>query len=166
MAVHYRAYRLRCYPTRVQRLRLARLFGAARWVWNRALDATSKAYSDPELTGMFGRGLAITPLAFGRLLTQLKKEPGHTWLADCDTGVLAQALRDLQRAYASFFRGRARYPHFRKKREAQSVRFQFHQHHPGKARAWNDRRLILPQLGEIHVARSRWPNGYPKMVTV
>lgn len=166
MAVHFRAYRLRCYPTSVQRLQLARLFGAARWVWNRALEATSKAYSDPELNGMFGRGLAITPLNFGPVLTQLKREPGHTWLTDCDTGVLAQALRDLQRAYANFFSGRARHPRFRKKGEAQSVRFLFHQHHPGKALAWDSRRLVLPQLGEINVVQSRWPTRHPKMVTV
>lgn len=166
MAVHFRAYRLRCYPTRVQRSQLARLFGAARWVWNRALDATSKAYSDPELVGMFGRGLAITPLNFGRLLTQLKKEPAYVWLADCDTGVLTQALRDLQRAYANFYSGRALYPRFHKKGEAQSIRFVLHRHHPGKVRAWNEGRLVLPQLGEIRVVQSCWPGGYPKMATV
>jgi len=166
MPIHFRAYRLRCYPTRAQRSQLARLFGAARWVWNRALDAVSKAYSDPELTGMFGRGLTITPLAFGRLLTQLKKEPDHAWLADGDTAVLTQTLRDLERGYTSFFARRARHPRFRKRGQAQSIRFQFHQHHPGKRRAWRDGHLVLPYLGQVKVVWSRRPTGYPKMVTL
>ncbi len=47
-----RAYRLRCYPSRVQRQLLARHFGAARFVWNISLRARSEAYRDAELTGI------------------------------------------------------------------------------------------------------------------
>ena len=39
-----RAHRRRCYPTAVQPRRLEGYFGAARWVWNRALEYRTKAY--------------------------------------------------------------------------------------------------------------------------
>ena len=39
-----RAHKLRLYPTAEQRRRLDVYFGAARWVWNRALEFRSKAY--------------------------------------------------------------------------------------------------------------------------
>ncbi|MCY3771742.1 MAG: helix-turn-helix domain-containing protein [Gemmatimonadetes bacterium] len=39
-----RTHLLRCYPTAAQRRRLEDYFGAARWVWNRALGCRTKAY--------------------------------------------------------------------------------------------------------------------------
>lgn len=39
-----RAYRMRAYPNATQRAVLARLGGATRWFWNRALDRRSSAY--------------------------------------------------------------------------------------------------------------------------
>lgn len=166
MANQLRGYRLRCYPTRSQQARLARLFGAARWVWNKGLAAISQGRNDPELVAMFGRGLSIGHFEFGRVLTQLKKEAAFAWLAECNTSVLTQALWNLHRAYLNFCHGRARYPRFKTRDHAQSIRYSFHHHHPGKVRGWREGRLILPALGQVDVVWSRQPSAVPKMVTV
>ena len=114
-----RAYRYRFYPTAEQRLRFEAHFGAARWVWNRALEFRTKAYRR--------RGESVTGVDFSRLLTRLKRTARYGWLRDTPSTVLTQKLRDQDRAFANFFAGRAKYPRFRKRRTAQSIRFQLDQ---------------------------------------
>src|SRR5258708_16117607 len=60
-----RTYRLRAYPTPRQQRRLAREFGAARWVYNRGLETISRAWRE--------RQERITCENFSRQLTKLKK---------------------------------------------------------------------------------------------
>lgn len=167
MALHLRGYRLRCYPNRDQRELLPKLFGARRWVWNQCLQARTRAYADPELTEMFGHGLRISSIDFDRALTQVKQDSSTSWLAAVDSGVLTQALRDQDAAFARFFAGRAKYPRYKRRSgHCESIRFVFSQRHAGKVRAWNEGRLVLPQLGEVRVVWSRRPDVPPKMVTL
>ena len=111
-----RAYRYRCYPSAAQRRALESCFGSARWVWNRSLEYRTKAYRR--------RGESVTGVDFSRLLTRLKATRRYGWLKDTPSTALAQALRDHDRAFRNFFEGRAKYPRFRKRRSAQSIRFQ------------------------------------------
>jgi len=166
MGVHMRGYRLRCYPNSAQRALLPRMFGAARWVWNQCLRARSQAYADPELTAMFGRGLSVSAIDFGRVMTRLKREPETAWLDEIDAGMLQQALRDQDKAFANFFAGRTKYPRYKRRGQHQGIRFSIDHRHAGKVKAWNDGRLVLPQLGEMQVVWSRRPATMPKVVTL
>ena len=114
-----RAHKLRLYPTADQRRRLDVYFGAARWVWNRALEFRSKAYRR--------RGESVTATDFSRLLTRLKHTSRYGWLRETPATVLTQKLRDQDRAFANFFADRAGYPKFRKRRAEQSIRLQLDQ---------------------------------------
>jgi len=79
--------------------------------------------------------------------------------------VVTQKLRDQDRAFANFFAGRARYPRFRKKMGAQSVRYQLDQR--TLASRWRaGERLVLAGLGALKLCWSRIPAGAPKMITV
>ena len=166
-----RAYRYRFYPTAEQRLRFEAHFGAARWVWNRALEFRTKAYRR--------RGESVTGVDFSRLLTRLKRTARYGWLRDTPSTVLTQKLRDQDRAFANFFAGRAKYPRFRKRRTAQSIRFQLDQRQVHRTFDANDRRLVLPGLGPLRLRWSHRPRcpdctdapgcphcPKPKMVTV
>ena len=166
-----RAYRYRFYPTAEQRLSFEAHFGAARWVWNRALEFRAKAYRR--------RGESVTGVDFSRLLTRLKRTARHGWLRDTPSTVLTQKLRDQDRAFANFFAGRAKYPRFRKRRTAQSIRFQLDQRCIQRTFDANDRRLVLPGLGPLRLRWSHRPRcsdctdapgcpgcPKPKMVTV
>ena len=110
-----RVHKLRLYPTADQRRRLDACFGAARWVWNRALEFRSKAYRR--------RGESVTGTDFSRLLTRLKQTSRYGWLREIPSTVLTQKLRDQDRAFRNFFDGRAGYPKFRVRRAEQSIRF-------------------------------------------
>ncbi|MYF70422.1 MAG: IS200/IS605 family element transposase accessory protein TnpB [Proteobacteria bacterium] len=144
-----RAYKYRFYPTVEQQLRLEGHFGAARWVWNRALEFRTKAYHR--------RGESVTGVSFSRLLTRLKRTRRYSWLGDTPATVLTQKLRDQDRAFANFFAGRAKYPRFRKRRIAQSIRFQLDQRRIHRIFDANDRRAVLPRLGSLKLRWSRRP---------
>lgn len=108
-------YRYRCYPTAEQADLLRRTFGCARVVYNRALAFRREAWhSKKESVGLYQTDL---------LLTQWKKEPAFCWMSEVSCVPLQQALRQLDKAYRSFFRRTARHPRFRTKHGRQSAEF-------------------------------------------
>jgi putative transposase len=142
--VKIRTYKLRAYPTPRQQRRLAREFGAARWVYNRGLEMISRAWRE--------RQERITWVDVSRQLTKLKQTE-VPWLKEISSYVLTQSLRD-----------RARYPRFKKRRKEQAVRYQL----DGRLKAnyVAGSRLVLPKLGPLKLVWSRVPKGRPKMVTL
>ncbi len=109
-----RTYKFRAYPTPRQKRRLAREFGAARWVFNRGLETISRAWRE--------RQERITGVDFSRELTKLK-EAEVPWLKEVSRYVLTQSLRDLDRAFKAFLLQAACYPRFKKRRGEQAVRY-------------------------------------------
>ena len=152
-----RAYKLRLYPNTAQRQALAQWFGSARWVWNRGLEYRSKAYRR--------RGESVSWVDFSRLLTRLKKTPSYDWLGSTPATVYVQKLRDQDRAFRNFFEGRARYPRFKKRTHAQSVRLQLDQRQGQRLGRWKQGEIVIPGLGAINY-RGRHPHNAPKMVTI
>jgi len=152
-----RGFRFRFYPTLKQRRYLSRAFGTARHVFNWGLATRRDAYAE--------RQESIDFVQLSRMLTASKAE--KPWFADVDRDMLTQALRDLDRAYQNFFQKRAKFPRFKSRHGPQSVRFVFDHRHAGKARAWANRTLVLPGIGECRVADSleAWPER-PALVTV
>lgn len=102
-----RAYRARCYPTPKQARKLARLFGARRYVYNWALELKQSAYAKDKTSYSF------TQLC--KELTALRQHPEMTWLQNLPMVPLQQVLRDLNTAFTRFFKGQARYPQFKRK---------------------------------------------------
>jgi putative transposase len=103
-----RSYRIRAYPNGAQRRWLDRWFGAARWLWNTALEIRCEAYREC--------GLKLSGNDLSRWLTQWKRTLGHEWLAEVPATCLTQCLRDQDTAFRNFFARRARYPRFKRKR--------------------------------------------------
>jgi putative transposase len=148
-------YKLRAYPTPRQQRRLAREFGAARWVYNRGLETISRAWRE--------RQERITWVDISRQLTKLKQAE-VPWLKEVSSHVLTQSLRDLDRALKAFYSKRARYPRFKRRRGDQAVRYQLDGRLKGRYVAGS--RLVLPKLGSLKLVWSRMPPGRPKMVTL
>jgi hypothetical protein len=74
---HRRVFRFRMVPTKLQREGLARMAGARRFVWNRALDQGKQHYL------VTGKGLPAAELS--RRLTALKQQPELAWLKEADS---------------------------------------------------------------------------------
>ena len=152
-----RSYQFRFYPTDAQQGALAQYFGAARWAWNTSLAWRSHCYK--------ALGEKVSGVDFSRELTFLKSLEPLSWLKQVPATVLTQALRDQDRAFSNFFAKNARYPRFRRRQGAASIRFQLDQR--VVAGAYRAGELLkLPGLGALSIRWSRIPAGIPKMVTV
>ena len=110
------SYRIRAYPNGAQRRLLDRWFWGVRWLWNTTLEIRSAAYREC--------GLTLTGNDLSRWLTQWKRTSGHEWLAEIPATVLTQCLRDQDSAFRNFFAQHVRYPRFKRKQHAGSLRFQ------------------------------------------
>ena len=129
--------------------------GSCRFVFNRAL-ALQKARCNQGEKKLGYAGLC-------NLLTQWRNSPDTTWLATAPTHPLQQALKDLERAYANFFAGRAGPPRFKKK--GQADRFRYPDPKQIKLEQSNSR-VFLPKLGWVRYRNSRQVLGELAQVTV
>jgi putative transposase len=106
-------YKFRARPTPRQQRRLAREFGAARWVYNRGLETISRAWRE--------RGERVTCVDFSRQVTKLKQAE-VPWLREVSSYVITQSLWDLDKAFRAFYAKRARHPRFNSRRSMGSRR--------------------------------------------
>ena len=111
MKIHT-SHKYRIYPTKEQQEVLNKTFGCCRFVWNNTLDWRSKEYSI--------NGVKTNYSDSSKRLTQIKSE--FEFLRDVPSVALQQVLRNQDVAFTSFFRGKAKYPNFKKKHGDQSFR--------------------------------------------
>ena len=109
------AYRYRFYPTPEQETLLRRTMGCARLVYNRALAARTEAW--------YERQEKIDYIQSSSMLTAWKKQEDLQFLNEVSSVPLQQGLRHLQKAFANFFAGRAKYPNFKKRHNGGSAEF-------------------------------------------
>ncbi|MEH2236753.1 RNA-guided endonuclease InsQ/TnpB family protein [Nostoc sp.] len=109
------AFRYRFYPSPEQEIKLRKTMGCARLVYNRALAARTEAW--------YGRQERIDYLKTSSLLTEWKQLEELQFLNEVSSVPLQQGLRHLQKAFANFWAGRAKYPNFKKKHNGGSAEF-------------------------------------------
>jgi putative transposase len=97
MLVH-QAFRYELAPTPAQRAALTNHAGAARWAWNWGLAVRRKAWQRRRQT--------LNAMDLHRLLNRLKRTARYGWLYEVSTCAPQEALRDLDRAYANWWRSR------------------------------------------------------------
>ena len=110
-----RGFKYRIYPNASQRDQIARTLGCCRFVYNRALDVKKSAYAKT--------GKTVSWAELSRMLPAWKRDSETSWLAQADSMVLQQSVRDLDRAYKNFFRrvregGKPGFPKFKSRRHA------------------------------------------------
>jgi putative transposase len=106
------AFRYELAPTAAQRHALVAHAGAARWAWNWGLAVRVKAWRRRRET--------LNAVALHRLLNRLKRTPRYGWLYEVSKCAPQEALRDLDRAFTSFWQGRRQgrrvgFPRFKKR---------------------------------------------------
>src|SRR3954470_20290192 len=154
MIIH-RAHVYRLYPTDEQEQTLCQWIGAVRFTYNIALEQRRDWYRP-------GRTFSFASQC--RELTALRSEV--EWLRDAPSQPLQQALKDLDRAYVNWWKGRANAPQPRKRGRNDSMRF------PAQAsfdfrrlsRHWGE--VKLPKLGWIRLRWDREIPGTVKNITI
>lgn len=150
-----RAYRYRFYPTPEQEQLLRRTLGCVRLVYNKALHTRTE--------GWYERQERIDYKQTSALLTEWKKQEELDFLNEVSCVPLQQGLRNLQKAFANFWAGRAQYPNFKKKRNGGSAEF------TRSAFKWKNGQLWLAKCSEslpIRWSRTLPENCEPSTVTV
>src|SRR5215210_8584052 len=112
-----RGYRFKLRPTAEQEALFRQFAGVCRLVYNLALEQRRDWWRHYERE----TGKRLNYVAQARQLTDLRAE--FDWIRAVSVSCQQQALRDLDRAFASFFAGRARYPSPRKKGINDAFRF-------------------------------------------
>lgn len=92
----YRRYNYRAYPTGEQRRALSRLYGACRFVYNWTIDQRKLMFAR--------RGKPQSAGQLSHMLTLLKQDPDHRWLAEVSSIPFQQAVRHADTAYRNFYR--------------------------------------------------------------
>ena len=141
-----RAYRYRFYPTPEQEELLHRTLGCVRLVYNKMLHTRTE--------GWYERQERIDYKQTSAMLTTWKKQQDLRFLNDVSCVPLQQGLRNLQKALANFWAGRAKYPNFKKKRSGGSAEF------TRSAFKWKGGQLWLAKCSQP--LPIRWSRTLPK----
>lgn len=113
-----RGYRYKLQATDEQQQLFRHFAGVCRLIYNLALEQRRDWYKHYEAR----TGSKLNYIAQARELTELRKS--FDWIADVSQTCQQQTLRDLDRAFANFFKGITKYPTLRKKGLNDTFRFQ------------------------------------------
>jgi putative transposase len=138
---------------------LAQSAGACRWLWNWALDYREGVWLAAKSAGAVGLRGSVGYVHLSSLLPGLKRE--YPWLSRAPHHALQATLRDLDRAFANFFAGRAGFPRFRRRGDSDALRFP-----DPKQFAVEGDWVRLPKLGWVAFRRSRAVQGRVRNITV
>ena len=107
-----KTYKFRIYPNTEQEQNLTKHFGHSRFVYNYFLNQRKEQYLEDKKSDNY--------YAQAASLTQLKKQKGTEWLKEVNSQTLQFALKSLDSAYTNFFRGNAKFPRFKSRRNKNS----------------------------------------------
>ena len=111
-----RAIKIRLYPNKEQELKLNKVLGCYRFVYNQMLALKQKEYNENK------KSLGLTELSKYFHGTMLKDEQ-YAWLKEQNTKVMKQAIRQMLSAYDKFFERHNGFPKFKTKKDKQSALF-------------------------------------------
>lgn len=145
-----RAYKCRIYPNNEQSVLLNKHIGSSRFVYNLALEAKQMAWS--------GNRFNLNCFDLMKQLPDLKKE--CEWLKEINSQSLQQPIRNLDNAFARFFKGQANFPKFKKKSNGGSFNI------PQNVELKGDK-LVIPKFKKgIDIVLHRPIKGTIKQATI
>ncbi|WP_338942908.1 IS200/IS605 family element RNA-guided endonuclease TnpB [Fusobacterium polymorphum] len=140
-----KAYKFRFYPSKTQITMLNSTFGCVRYVYNHFLGLKQKLYKAEK-----------KPMSYSECskeLTVLKKD--KEWLKDVDKFSLQNSLKDLDKAYKNFFRGKG-YPKFKSKKDN---RKSYRTNYTNNNIEFLDKWIKVPKLGKLKIRDKMKPQG-------
>jgi len=147
----FKSYKYSIIPTDEQKLKLSNYFGAARFVYNLALETKIHVWQSARKT--------INSFELCRQLKELKDSDAK-WLKDCPAQMLQTSLHNLDNSFSNFFKG-AGFPKFKSKKSKQSIQFP-----QGIKVDFNKKTIQIPKLKNIKCLFHREFKGQIKTVTI
>ena len=131
-----RAIKIRLYPNKGQELKLNKVLGCYRFVYNQMLALKQQEYNKNK------KSLGLTDLSkyfHGILL----KDEQYAWLKEQNTKVMKQSIRQMLSAYDKFFKQHNGFPKFKSKKDKQSALLPLEA--ISKGNKFNERKITLTQ---------------------
>jgi len=155
----FRSFRYRLAPTPEQEKTFEQFAGVCRLVYNLAWEQRRDFWRKFRTQ----TGKHISYFSQARELTALRAE--FDWIAAVPNACQQQALRDLDKAYQSFFAGRSAYPKPRRRGVSDTFRFMGREVETKQLnKKWSAVRL--PKIGWVKFRRTRSILGAIKNVTI
>ena len=111
-----RAIKVRLYPNKAQEQELNKVLGCYRFVYNHMLARKQETYDTEK------KSLSYNELS-EYFFNVLRKDENYAWLAEQNSAVMNQAIRQMDEAYKNFFKLKLGFPKFKKKKDNQSALF-------------------------------------------
>jgi putative transposase len=102
----HRAFKYRIYPSQEQMALVDKHMGAARFIYNLALETKQMAYS--------GSKINLSGFDLAKQIPDLKKD--CPWLKEVNSQSLQKAIINMDAAFNNFFKGQADFPKFKSKK--------------------------------------------------
>lgn len=149
-----RAYKFRLYPNKEDQVLLNKHFGSVRFICNFMLEFKKFYYEK--------LGINLSYFELCKTLAHLKKLEEYSWLNEVNAQVLQATLKNLDKAFTNFFKGRASFPKFKSKK---THKFSFNI--PQAVSIVNDNKLKILKFKEgIKVKQHREIIGTIKNATI
>lgn len=118
------ANKIRIYPAKEQEEQLFQFAGTSRFAWNESLAYRQDRYENQQLN-------TTVQECIEHLQDLKRNNPDYNWLNSIPEAVTKQAIKDLDKAYKEFFKGKRGMPKFKKKSKCNTSFYQrtdnFHQ---------------------------------------
>lgn len=111
-----RAIKIRLYPNKEQELKLNKVLGCYRFVYNQTLARKQQEYTNNK------KSLGLTDLS-KYFHNELLKDEQYSWLKEENTKIMKQSIRQMLSAYDKFFKQYNGFPKFKSKKDKQSALF-------------------------------------------
>ena len=103
------AYKYRIYPTKEDKILLAKHFGCCRFLYNYFLTYRKNEYE---------QGNKVSYYMTQKELTKMKAKEEYSWLNEVASQSLQMAIQQLDNAYKRFFRQQGGYPNYKSKHDS------------------------------------------------
>ena len=104
-----KSFKIRLLPTEEQEILMWKSIGCSRFAYNWALNRCNELYK---------QGVKYNMSNIRKEFTQLKKQESFKWLNEVSNKVMQESMRNLDKAFKSFFKGKKCYPKFKSKRKS------------------------------------------------
>ena len=104
-----KSIKIRLLPTEEQEVLMLKSIGCSRFAYNWALNKCNEKYKNNEKYSIGN---------IRKEFTQLKKDKEFKWLNEVSSKVTQESIRNLDKAFKSFFNKQSKYPKFKTKRKS------------------------------------------------
>ena len=104
-----KSVKIRLIPTKEQELLMFKSIGCSRFAYNWALNRSNELYKQSNKYSMSD---------IRKEFTQLKKNDEFKWLNEVSNTTMVESMRNLDKAFKSFFKKKSQYPKFKSKKKS------------------------------------------------